>query len=223
VTPFIKICCMASVDEAEMAMRAGASAIGLVSAMPSGAGVIDDATIAEITAAVPRRLQTFLLTSRTDPDAIAAQVHRAGTNTVQVVDRLGAGSLERLRDLIPQAKIVQVVHVLGPESVREAENLAHLVDAILLDSGNPSLAVKELGGTGRTHDWSVSRAIVEAVPVPVYLAGGLHAENVKAAVMAVRPAGVDVCTGVRTSGQLDSEKLDAFFGAVHSVWLTPRD
>ena len=218
MTPFIKICCMTSIDEAEIAMRAGASAIGLVSAMPSGAGVIDDATIREIAAAMPRRLPTFLLTSRTDPDAIAEQVHRAGTNTVQVVDRLGAGSLERLRDLVPRVRIVQVVHVLGPESVGEAENLAHLVDAILLDSGNPSLAVKELGGTGRTHDWSVSRSIVAAVPVPVYLAGGLRAENVRAAVEAVRPAGVDVCTGVRTDGKLDNEKLDAFVSAVRAVW-----
>ena len=218
MTPFIKICCMTSIDEAEIAMRAGASAIGLVSAMPSGAGVIDDATIREIAAAMPRRLPTFLLTSRTDPDAIAEQVHRAGTNTVQVVDRLGAGSLERLRDLVPRVRIVQVVHVLGPESVGEAENLAHLVDAILLDSGNPSLAVKALGGTGRTHDWSVSRSIVAAVPVPVYLAGGLRADNVRAAVETVRPAGVDVCTGVRTDGKLDHEKLDAFVSAVRAVW-----
>jgi phosphoribosylanthranilate isomerase len=220
VTPFIKVCCMASVGEAEMAMRAGASAIGLVSAMPSGAGVIDDATIAEIAAAVPRRMPTFLLTSRTDPDDIAAQVHRGGTNTVQIVDRLAFGSLERLRDLIPHVKIVQVVHVMGPESVREAAELAQLVDAILLDSGNPTLVVKELGGTGRTHDWTVSRAIVEAVPVPVYLAGGLRAENVGAAVEAVRPAGVDVCTGVRTDAQLDELKLAAFFNAVREAWAT---
>jgi phosphoribosylanthranilate isomerase len=216
--PFIKVCCMASVDEAEIAMRAGASAIGLVSAMPSGAGVIDDATIAEIAAAMPRRLQTFLLTSRTDAEAIARQLFAAGANTVQVVDRVPAGTLERLRDLAPRVKIVQVVHVLGPESVGEAENLAHLVDAILLDSGNPSLAIKELGGTGRTHDWSVSRSIVASVPVPVYLAGGLRAENVGAAIQAVRPAGVDVCTGVRTDGRLDVEKLEAFVSAVRSAW-----
>lgn len=92
------------------------------------------------------------------------------------------------------------------------------MDAILLDSGNPTLAVKELGGAGRTHDWSVSRAIVESVRVPVYLAGGLRAENVGAAVEAVRPVGVDVCTGVRTDGRLDDLKLQAFILALRGAW-----
>ncbi len=217
MTPLIKICCIASAGEAELALSYGAGAIGLVSAMPSGAGVIGDDEIAAIAAVVPRRLPTFLLTSRTDPADIAAQVVRAGTNTVQIVDRLAQGSHERLRDLLPYVTIVQVVHVLGKQSVREAEELAPLVDAILLDSGNPALAVKELGGTGRTHDWSVSRAIVEAVALPVYLAGGLCAGNVAAAVQAVRPYGVDVCTGVRTDGRLDAEKLAAFVAAVGHV------
>ena len=218
MTPFIKVCCIASVDEAEMAMRVGATALGLVSAMPSGAGVIDDATIVEVAAVVPRRMQTFLLTSRTDPDLIASQLRWAGTNTVQLVDRLGPGAHELLRDLIPHARVVQVVHVTGPEAVAEAADVAPLVDAILLDSGNPMLAVKELGGTGRIHDWSVSREIVEAVSVPVYLAGGLTPQNVGAAIAAVRPAGVDVCTGVRTGGRLDEAKLGAFMVAVRRAW-----
>jgi phosphoribosylanthranilate isomerase len=91
------------------------------------------------------------------------------------------------------------------------------VDALLLDSGNQSLPVKELGGTGRTHDWSVSRRIVEAAPVPVYLAGGLTPDNVGEAVRRVRPFGVDVCSGVRSGGRLDEARLAAFAAAVRAA------
>lgn len=182
--------------------------------MPSGPGPISEALIAQIAADAPRHLRKFVLTSLTDADAIARQVMRAGTDTVQLVDALPPGSHARLRDLIPHVKLVPVVHVTGDGAIREAELLAPDVDAILLDSGNPTAAVKELGGTGRTHDWTVSRAIVDAVGIPVYLAGGLRAENVADAVDAVRPYGVDVRSGVRTHGAHDAEKLAAFVAAL---------
>jgi len=92
-----------------------------------------------------------------------------------------------------------------------------IIDALLLDSGRPGNTVKELGGTGRTHDWSTSRAIVEAVECPVYLAGGLCPENVAEAIRTVRPFGVDVCTGVRTDGKLDEAKLKDFIAAVRAT------
>lgn len=210
----MKVCCIASLDEAELAASLGAHAIGLVSAMPSGPGPIPDALIARLATEAPRHLRKFLLTSLTDADAIARQVMRAGTDTVQLVDALPPGSHALLRDLVPHVQLVQVVHVTGDGAVREAELVAPEVDALLLDSGNPAAAVKELGGTGRTHDWTVSRAIVRAVGIPVYLAGGLGAENVADAVYAVRPYGVDVCSGVRTNGALDAEKLAAFATAL---------
>ena len=103
-----------------------------------------------------------------------------------------------------------MVHVTGPEAVATARAAAPAVDALLLDSGNPSLPVKELGGTGRTHDWDVSRRIREAVDVPVWLAGGLTPGNVARAIETVRPFGVDVCGGVRTDGRLDESKLARF-------------
>jgi phosphoribosylanthranilate isomerase len=95
--------------------------------------------------------------------------------------------------------------------------VAPQVDAILLDSGNQALAVKELGGTGRTHDWRLSREIRERINVPMFLAGGLKPGNVHRAVHDVEPFGLDVCTGVRTEGNLDRGKLEAFFRAVRSV------
>jgi phosphoribosylanthranilate isomerase len=210
--PRIKICCIASVEEAAMAVEAGASALGLVSKMPSGPGVIGDELIAEIAASVPPAIASFLLTSRQSVDEIVAQQRFCRTNTIQICDHLVHGTHRELKDALPGISIVQVVHVTGPESVEEAAALTD-VDAILLDSGNQKLAVKELGGTGRTHDWSLSRAIRERARVPIFLAGGLTPENVAQAMREVGSFGLDVCSGVRTDGRLDAEKLARFLWA----------
>jgi len=211
----VKICCIMSVAEARLAVTAGASALGLVGPMPSGPGVIDDALIAEIAATVPPPVATFLLTSEIRADAIIDHVRRCGTNTVQLVDRVDEGAHLVMRRALPQVKIVQVLHVADPDVVDEARTLAGVVDAFLLDSGNPNLMVKELGGTGRVHDWDLSRRIVEAVDRPVFLAGGLRADNVAEAVARVRPFGLDLCSSVRSQGRLDGDKLAAFFSAVN--------
>lgn len=215
--PRVKICCISSVAEARLAIRHGASALGLVSAMPSGPGVVAEKCIAEIAATVPPPVATFLLTSQTDVADIIAQQRRCRTNTIQLCDRIGRGTHRDLREALPGIALVQVIHVTGPDSVREALAVAPAVDALLLDSGNQALAVKELGGTGRVHDWRLSREIVHESPVPVFLAGGLRPENVAEAVAEVQPFGLDLCTGVRTDGRLDAGKLAAFFAAVSAV------
>jgi phosphoribosylanthranilate isomerase len=214
--PRVKICCMASVEEARLAVECGASAVGLVSAMPSGPGPIAEELIAEIVARVPPPIATFLLTCRQDADSIIAQQRRCRVNTIQLCDRVPVEVYEELRAQLHGVALVQVVHVAGEESFDEAMTVAPHVDALLLDSGNQTLAVKELGGTGRTHDWRVSRRIVERSPVPVFLAGGLKAENVAEAYHAVRPFGLDVCSGVRTDGKLDEDKLRRFFANIPS-------
>jgi phosphoribosylanthranilate isomerase len=216
-TPRVKICCIASVEEAILAIECGASALGLVSHMPSGPGVISDEQIAEIAATVPPAIGTFLLTSRQGVREITEQQRFCRTNTIQICDHLTQGTHRDLKNALPGISIVQVVHVTGPESVEEAVRAAPHVDAILLDSGNQKLAVKELGGTGRTHDWTLSRAIRERIDVPLFLAGGLTAENVADAIDNVGPWGLDLCSGVRTSGRLDAEKLRRFFGAVRKA------
>jgi phosphoribosylanthranilate isomerase len=209
-----KICCIASIAEAELAVAHGAAALGLVSAMPSGPGVIDDATIRAVARWAPRDVRTFLLTSRTDPLAIVEQVRAAAVNTVQIVDALSPGGHAVLRERLPGIRIVQVIHVRDDATVREALAVAPHVDELLLDSGDPRAAVKELGGTGRTHDWSLSRRIVAESGVPVWLAGGLRAENAAEAIAAVGPHGLDVCSGVREGGRLSVDRLSSFAAAV---------
>jgi len=213
-TPRVKICCIGSVEEAALAVECGASALGLVSHMPSGPGVIGDELIAEIAAIVPPAIGTFLLTSRQSVREIVAQQRSCGTNTIQICDHLTTGTHRELKQALPGISIVQVIHVTGRDSIEEALRVAPSVDAILLDSGNQRLAVKELGGTGRTHDWSLSRTIRECVNIPLFLAGGLTPENVDQAIEQVGPFGLDVCSGVRTGGNLDAEKLRRFFAAV---------
>lgn len=206
----IKICCIADVTEAELAIGAGADAIGLVSAMPSGPGVIDESMIREVAQAVRGRAETFLLTSLRNADAIIAQHGRCGTTTIQLTDSVEERAYADLRAGVPGVRLVQVIHVVDESSIDEACAVAPHVDALLLDSGNPKLKVKELGGTGRRHDWAVSRRLVEAVGVPVFLAGGLRPGNAREAIETVRPYGLDICSGVRTDDKLDPVKLRAF-------------
>ncbi len=213
----VKICCIASIEEANLAIKSGASAIGLVSEMPSGPGVISVKTIKEIAEQIPPTILTFLLTSKQNVDEIIEQHRRCGTNTIQLCDRIINGSYLQLKNALPNIRIVQVVHVVENESIDEAIEISNSVDAILLDSGNQKLARKELGGTGRVHNWNISRKIVESVKIPVYLAGGLNPQNVDEAILQVKPYGVDVCSGVRTNSKLDEEKLKSFFDRIRLV------
>ena len=213
----IKICCITSIAEAKLALSFGADAIGLVGKMPSGPGPIGDTLIKEIARSIPPPTATFLLTCKTSADKIIAHHKRTFTNTIQIVDQLPINDYAIIRNAIPAIKLVQIIHVIDKSSVDEAIKISEHADAILLDSGNPKLAIKELGGTGRKHDWKLSRKIVESIKIPVFLAGGLNAGNVRNAIDEVRPYGVDVCSGVRTNEQLDEKKLHAFFHAIEGV------
>jgi phosphoribosylanthranilate isomerase len=210
-TPRVKICCISSIEEALTAIRYGASALGSVSHMPSGPGVISEDLIAKIVAHVPPPIATFLLTCSQDAQQIVEQLKYCRTNTVQICDALKAGSYQDIRNALPGISIVQVIHVTSEESLFEAIRVAPQVDALLLDSGNQSLRVKELGGTGRIHNWSLSAKIREQINVPIFLAGGLKPENVALAVEQVGSFGLDVCSGVRSNGLLDDKKLQLFF------------
>jgi len=214
--PKVKICCINSIDEAKMAINEGANAIGLVGNMPSGPGVISDKLIAKIAAFAPKNIDTFLLTSETKVSKIIAHYNKVKTTTIQIVDKLIEGNHLTLKERLPDVKIVQVLHVLDENSIDEALEISKHVDAILLDSGNPGLKTKELGGTGRTHNWEISRKIVEKVTIPVFLAGGLNPDNASEVIKKVHPYGLDLCSSVRTNGKLDENKLTAFFQSINN-------
>ena len=198
--------------EAEMALQYGADALGLVGPMPSGPGILPLDLIGEISKALPPTLPSFYLTSKVIAEDIREEYEIAQTTTIQMVDKVPVAELLKLRKLLPPStQLVQVLHVRNDEVIQEALRVQPHVDALLLDSGDPDATIKTLGGTGRTHNWSISRRLVETVQKPVFLAGGLRSENVQKAYAVVRPHGLDLCSGVRSDGKLDEMKLKAFF------------
>ena len=215
--PKIKICCIKNIEEAELAIKYGADAIGLVSEMPSGPGVISENEIKFIASNVPENIKTFLLTSKQSSREIIEQLIRCKTNTVQIVDKLLLGTYSEIKIALPNVDIVQVIHIIDSDSVKEAIEISKNVDGLLLDSGNPNAKTKTLGGTGKTHNWKLSREICQNVKIPVFLAGGLNPDNVADAIKSVQPTGIDLCSGVRTKGNLDETKLMAFFKNANSV------
>ena len=210
----VKICCISSIEEARLAVAYGAAAIGLVGRMPSGPGIITDELIHAIAKTVPPPIQTFLLTSETTTDNIIEHHKKVNTTTIQIVDALSGREYHKIREAIPNVQLVQVIHVLDEGSIKEAIEISEFVDAILLDSGNPNLPTKVLGGTGKTHNWDLSKKIREEISLPIFLAGGINKDNIKKAIEHVQPYGIDLCSSVRTNGQLDESKLEELFKAI---------
>jgi phosphoribosylanthranilate isomerase len=210
----VKICCISSIEEAKLAIVHGAAAIGLVGRMPSGPGIITDELINSIAKTVLPPIDSFLLTSETTAEAIIAHHNKVNTTTIQMVDALSGREYHKIREAIPHVKLVQVIHVLDEKAVQEAIEIAEWVDAILLDSGNPNLSTKVLGGTGKTHNWDLSKKIRENISIPTYLAGGINKDNIRMAIDHVQPYGIDLCSSVRTNGQLDERKLEELFKAL---------
>jgi phosphoribosylanthranilate isomerase len=210
----VKICCISSIEEARLAVAYGAAAIGLVGRMPSGPGIIKDELIHAIAKTVPPPTHTFLLTSETTTDNIIEHHKKVNTTTIQIVDALSGREYHKIREAIPNVQLVQVIHVLDEGSIKEAIEISEFVDAILLDSGNPNLPTKVLGGTGKTHNWDLSKKIREKISLPIFLAGGINKDNIKKAIEHVQPYGIDLCSSVRTNGQLDESKLEALFNAL---------
>lgn len=215
--PRVKICCISSPVEAALAIKHGAAALGLVGQMPSGPGIIDNDLIRSIVKTIPPPISSFLLTSETSARNIIDHYQKVQTTTIQIVDALSDRQYQLIRQELPNVKLVQVIHVLNEASIEEAIEISEFVDAVLLDSGNPNLLVKELGGTGRIHDWRLSRQIREAINVPMFLAGGINNDNVRQAVELVQPFGLDLCSSVRTNGLLDERKLEAFFTEIEKI------
>jgi len=206
----IKVCCIQSIDEAKLAISYGAHALGLVSKMPTGTKGIGDDEIRGIVEAIPPTFATVLLTSSDDPMAIARHQRATRANTLQLVGPISSESVRGLRDALPGISLIKVVHVQDSTSIDAALSFSNVADALLLDTKVKVRGGEALGGTGVTHDWSISRRIVEASPLPIFLAGGLTPENVAEAIRAVSPFGVDVCSSSRPNRTLEPDRLSDF-------------
>lgn len=213
----VKVCCIRSLDEARTAIKAGADAIGFVGIHPPTPRTIADELIHSITQEVSRSIATVLLTASTRAEVISNQLQRTITSSVQLSAKLETEELRKLAETEPEVTRIKVVHVEGSEALKAIDQYADAVDIFLLDSGSPNAASPVYGGTGQQHDWRVSAEFVKASPLPVFLAGGLTPQNVTKAIDQVRPAGVDLCSGLRTGDRLDYSKLAAFMNAIQTV------
>jgi phosphoribosylanthranilate isomerase len=207
---FVKVCGIRTWEEAGAALGCGATALGfLVGLTHRAEDGIGEAEARAIVRRLPADAETVLVTHLPDPEHVAALAASIGARTVQVHGEMALPDLRRLRALTPGGtRLLKAVHVTGEDAPRRALDHAGNADALVLDTRTAD----RLGGTGQTHDWSVSARIVAAVaPLPVYLAGGLRPENVVEAILRVRPAGVDVNSGVEDAGgHKDMPKMRAF-------------
>lgn len=203
--------------EAITALQLGADMLGFVSEMPSGPGFLDLDNIASIINQLPRETKSILLTSAPSVDTILNQHRIVDTWGIQLVDIISLPDLVELRVRLPHVTLIQAIHITSVRAIKLALKYSSLVDMLLLDSGNPSGKKRTLGGTGKVHNWNISREICSLSPLPVFLAGGLNSENISGALSSVKPYGFDLCTGVRTGGDLDSDKLQAFFKKIETL------
>jgi len=194
-----------------LAAELGADAIGLLVGQKHNSPDFISATVARgISRALPPSVEAVLVTHTKEIDELERLLQQSEITTIQLHSQIAPSSVERLRHRLPNVKIFKSVSVISADSVAYPEAFKKLVDGFVLDSVN--LATNQVGGTGKTHDWSVSREIVMRYSeVPIILAGGLNSENVRSAIERVRPFGVDVNSGTKAAdGFKDPRKMEAF-------------
>lgn len=215
----VKVCGIRRAEDAVLAARLGADAIGmLVGQRHRSEDFLQPAQARAIAAACPPLVTPVLVTHYDEPAPVAAIARELRVTTIQMHSDCTAATLRELRLALPGVRLVRALHTADAHVLDSVRALAEWVDAFILDSANP--ADDRVGGTGLTHDWSISRRIVEASPVPVILAGGLDGDNVAAAIATVRPYGVDANTRLRGGdGFKHPAKVGAFARAAKSAFF----
>ena len=207
----VKICGIASIEDALSAAEAGADAVGcLVGLDHASPDEVDVPTARSVFSSLPPFVARVLVTHRTTLAKVSTLARETGATVIQLHGEFPLVAIPALREAVPSASIVKSVHVTGDDAIAAAQAAARVVDAVLLDSR----AKGRIGGTGTLHDWSISARIVESVPKPVILAGGLNPANVAEAIVRVRPWAVDANSGTRKrGGGKDHAKVRAFVAA----------
>ncbi len=193
---YVKICGIRRLEDALAAVSYGADAVGvLVGQQHHSPDFLAPSAAAAIVAALPPPITSVMVTHLAEPDEIVALARSVGVTAIQLHGETSPAQAAEVKSRLPSIKTFKAIHVVDHQSIDAARQYAGTVDAIVLDTVN--VATDQVGGTGRTHDWSISRQIVERLAVPVVLAGGLHPDNVGEAIRQVRPYGVDVNSGTK--------------------------
>ena len=206
--PVIKVCGIRNIEEALGAVDAGANTIGMLTGLLYPAeDEISPEKAGSIAAALPDGIRPVLVTHILDPEEASEIAAFTGVSAVQIHNDMPADGLIRLRGLLPGVLIIKAIHVVDSDSITDARLYEKYADMLLLDTKTND----GIGGTGITHDWSISKRIVEAVHKPVILAGGLNPDNIEEAVALVRPAGIDANSGLENeNGSKNFNKIRAF-------------
>lgn len=228
--PRIQIAGVHDPDEALLLARLGVDSIGLPLRLAVHAEDCTEAEAARIVSALPGGVAAVCITYLVEPAEVDALCASLGVGAVQLHADVQPAALAELRARRPDLFIIKsvVVHPdAGPAALRglkrNALALAAHCDALLTDTADP--ATGATGATGKTHDWDVSRRLAEVSPVPLVLAGGLCPANVREAIRAVRPAGVDAHTGVEgPDGRKDPALVAGFVAEARSGFagIAPR-
>lgn len=212
-----KVCGLTREADVDAVVDAGADAVGFVVDVPVDSpreiGVERAAALVE---RVPPFATTVLVTMPRAPQRTIDLVARVGPDVVQCHGDLPPGDVAYLRSRVD----AHVLKAVDADDVESAKQYVDVADALLVDSADADGG----GGTGETHDWERTRAAVRDLDAPVVLAGGLNAENVADALDVVDPFGVDVASGVESSGGVkDHDRVRAFLDAVSRASGTGRD
>lgn len=190
--PRVKICGVTTASDRDVAIRAGADAVGFISDVPvETPRELTASEAADLVAGVPPLVNSVLVTMPEDVATARSLLERVHADAIQVHSGLSPAEIEKLGKRV-RANVIAAVDVDN----EQVGDYAEAADALLVDSTDQQGG----GGTGETHDWEQTRLLVEELEIPVVLAGGLTPENVREAVETVHPYGVDTATGVERSG-----------------------
>lgn len=204
----VKICGIRSIGDALAAAAAGADILGFHVELIGARTPLESENAGKIIAKLPAGVSSVMVTSITETDELIKLARATGATILQLYGDATPETILEVKKALP-VQIWKVLNLSDEGSIAEAKKYEGSADAIALDTLNKQTGV--LGGTGKTHDWNISRKIVESISIPVILAGGLNPENVAEAIKIVQPYGVDVNSGVSNpDGTKDIEKVKLF-------------
>ncbi len=203
----VKICGLTREEDLAVAVAAGADAVGFIVGVPSSPRNLTLEMAEMLLSQVPIFVDSVVVTAPKSIKQLVEVCEGLKPSAIQIHGKEPLDSSE-IREKIKDTRLIKTVYVTEDALNETAIEDSKMFDALLLDSFSKG----QYGGTGKVHDWTLSRQIKEAVaPVPVILAGGLKPENVKEAILKVQPYAVDVASGVELSpGVKDHEKVRAF-------------
>ncbi len=198
--------------EADLLIQAGTDYLGFPLRLPVNKEDLTEEEAIEVIKNIPFPHKGVLITYLNKADEIIDFVNKLNVPVIQLHGGITKEELVKLKDKMPQLEVIKSL-VIGEYSTEELKQIVNelspWIDAYITDTYDPTTGAS--GATGKTHDWNISKELIKLSPKPVILAGGINPSNVREAILQVKPAGVDVHTGVEgPDGRKDPEMVYKF-------------